>query len=879
MRARLAPVNVADAPGPPRLELTDGWELAGTAPGGCAGPDALAGLEWIPAPVPGTVAGALAAAGDRPEGDIDGGDWWYRLTFDADPAAEGEEVVLTLGGIATIAEVYLNGRRILDSESMYAAHRLDVGDILEGRNQLAICCRALAPALMARRKPRARWRTKLVAEGNLRFFRTMLIGRAPGFAPGPAVAGPFRPVALERRRGLILDDVRLRAGIDGVDGVLRCQLTLRALAGAELPARLPVSLSRNRNDHAGELTVTAGADATATAAGTIRVPGAERWWPHTHGTPALYDLTIGAGPDPLHRARVGFRQLEPSGDLLADGPDLRVNGTQVFARGAVWTPLNQRAPHASPARLRAVLERVAAAGMNMVRIPGIGTYESAAFYDLCDELGILVWQDFMFANLDYPEQDAGFMATITEEVRAVMAQLAPRPSLAVLCGGSEVAQQVAMLGLDPALASGPLYGKLLPALVAEADVDAPYIESAPWGGDLPFRTDRGVANYYGVGAYLRPLEDARRAEVRFAAECLAFANVPDDAALEALAAPGGLAVHHPAWKAGVPRDAGAGWDFDDVRDHYLQLLFATDPGALRYVDPSRFLELSRATSGEVMAEVFGEWRRPQSPCAGGLVLWLTDLRPGAGWGVLDHRGEPKVAYHHLRRALAPVAVWTTDEGLGGVAIHVANDRPQPLNARLRVSLYTDFTRLVDETVEEIELAGRAHLTRNVEAMLGRFVDVAWAYRFGPPVQDLVAVTLERDRGDGPAELISQSFRFPGGRRPADQRTADALGLEAVVEAVPGVGPALRVRSARFAYGVRAEVPGFIPADDAFGVEPGHERVIALSPAPVAAGEPGGAGGEPGGAGGEPGGAGGEPGGAGSLTALNLAGRLRLKPPG
>src|SRR6202035_3043975 len=109
---------------------------------------------------------------------------------------------------------------------------------------------------------------------------------------------------------------------------------------------------------------------------------------------------------------------------------------------------------------------------------------------------------------------------------------------------------------------------------------------------------------------------ARRSEVRFAAECLAFSNVPDEAAVEAVmaGAPGALAVHHPRWKAGVPRDVGTGWDFGDVRDHYLALLFGVDPSELRRVDHERYLELSRAVTGEAMSEVFGEWRRDASPC-------------------------------------------------------------------------------------------------------------------------------------------------------------------------------------------------------------------------------------------------------------------------
>ena len=109
-------------------------------------------------------------------------------------------------------------------------------------------------------------------------------------------------------------------------------------------------------------------------------------------------------------------------------------------------------------------------------------------------------------------------------------------------------------------------------------------------------------------------------------------------------------VHHPRWKAGVPRDAGSGWDFDDVRDHYLALLYGVDPGELRRADPDRYLELSRAVTGEVMAQVFGEWRRGASPCGGGLVLWLRDLVPGAGWGVLDDRGR------HQDRVPPPSAV-------------------------------------------------------------------------------------------------------------------------------------------------------------------------------------------------------------------------------
>jgi beta-mannosidase len=298
----------------------------------------------------------------------------------------------------------------------------------------------------------------------------------------------------------------------------------------------------------------------------------------------------------------------------------------------------------------------------------------------------------------------------------------------------------------------------------------------------------------------------------------------------------------------VPRDVGTGWDFDDVRDHYLELLFGVDPVALRSYDHHRYLELSRAVSGEVMAEVFGEWRRSGSPCGGGILLWLRDLQAGAGWGVLDHTGAPKVAYHHLRRVLAPVAAWTTDEGLGGILAHVANDRPEPLRARLRVALYRDLEQQVDEAHEEIELGPHSALSRNVETILGHFADASWTYRFGPPAQDVVAVTLE-DPGGKP---LSQAFRFPAGR-PLAPEPADRLGLEAAAEPLPDGSARLTVRARRLVNGLRIHAPGWTASDDAFCVEPGGEREVTLRP-----GQPGavldGA----------------------AVTALNLSGRLRVE---
>src|SRR5262249_20142248 len=152
--------------------------------------------------------------------------------------------------------------------------------------------------------------------------------------------------------------------------------------------------------------------------------------------------------------------------------------------------------------------------------------------ELCDELGIMVWQDLMFANFDYP-CDPAFLEACARETDALLDAIETSPSLVVVCGGSEVYQQAAMLGLDPDAARGPPVGRVLPEAVAARRPDLLWVANSPDGSPLPFLPDAHVSHYYGVGAYLAPLEDARRSAVRFASECLAFANIPQASTLQA----------------------------------------------------------------------------------------------------------------------------------------------------------------------------------------------------------------------------------------------------------------------------------------------------------------------------------------------------------
>ncbi len=270
------------------------------------------------------------------------------------------------------------------------------------------------------------------------------------------------------------------------------------------------------------------------------------------------------------------------------------------------------------------------------------------------------------------------------------------------------------------------------------------VPNSPSGGDLPFSVSAGVAHYFGVGAYLRPFEDARRAEVGFASECLAFANVPEP---ESLRRAGLTDPNDPRWPAGVPRDRGADWDFETVRDHYVATLYGADPARLRRDDPERYLALGRAAVAECMEATFAEWRRAQSRTMGGLVLSWRDLAPGAGWGVIAQDGLPKSAWYALKRAFRPVQVMLSDEGLNGLHVHALNETPLPVEAVLRLAFLDAAGKAVVKAERAVTLAPRGAITLTSAEMLGRFFDATCAYRFGPAQHRIAHAILLDSQGD------------------------------------------------------------------------------------------------------------------------------------
>lgn len=793
-------------------QLSEHWRVWKTTPAQYDSPAWIQSASDLPMPAtaPKTVALLLLDSTPQPIEnlfDLDSFDWWYALDFDKPHS--GVKHFLHFDGLATIADIWLNGVLILHAENMFRAYHVDVTEKLQPKNELAICFRSLKEYLEINRK-RPKWKTKLVDHQNLRWVRTTLLGSIPGWTPPVKPIGIWREVRIESVPAACLNDFLLQTSLQIDTGILQIKADISNFTEQSCEILFEV----NGETHS----LFTGYAAIIQIDKELHIPNIRAWMPHTHGAPNLYQARLlfksGDQLQILKEARVGFRQVH----LNRDGGlfQIQINGRSIFARGAVWTVNDVFSLGGDP---KTALTLARDAGMNMLRVGGTMIYEQDEFYDLCDELGIMLWQDFMFANMDYPVKDEAFHENIFIEAAEQLKRLSKHVSVIAYCGNSEVEQQAAMLGIPNAMWRNDWFANELPELVKTHHTYSIYVPSSPSEGLFPFYTSEGATHYYGIGAYRRDVSDVRRADVKFASECLGISNIPDDQTIIKFMRDLALA-DEPKWKSRVPRDSGSDYDFEDVRDHYFAELFGLNPDQVRKQDPGQYLALSRLVSGEIMSRVFSEWRSAYSRCGGGLVWFYKDLLPGAGWGVMDSENNPKAAYYFLKRVFQPIQVLITDEGLQGLHLHVVNETSQSFAGSLEFSMLNNGQVTVAKAVRVIFMEAGQTLTLQAEEMLGGFYDSAYAYRFGAPKHEVSCATLRNNDGN----IISQQFHFPL----KEFSRFDFANVESVLTLLENGSYQLGLRSDVFLYGAEILCEGYRPSDNHFHLMPNEEKTIMLS---------------------------------------------------
>lgn len=796
------------------------WLCCAHRPGLVDNPALLNEIEaiWMPATVPGTVASTLAANNrwsfENPP-EIDTEDWWFVTSFQHRKSTAGTSTHLCFDGLATLAEVWLNGELLLTTDNMFRTYCVDVSDRLKPENRLIIGFRSVSENLKVKR-PRPRWKTNLVNNQQLRWHRTSLQGRIPGWSPPVPAIGPWRGIRLISGP-IIPQHLTVCPRLEGATGVVTVDGQLQTSNSID-HAFLQVG------DHVQSLQLEP-TERGYVVRGTVNVPNVRTWLPHTHGQPYLYECELFLESNGV-RYRIpceslGFRNVQIAS---ADGFQVVVNGQPVYCRGACWTVSDILTLSGTEDQLRHDLTLARDAGVNMLRVGGTMVYENDAFYRLCDELGILVWQDFMFANMDYPVDEESFRNNILAEVSGQLRRLAAHASVVIYCGNSEIEQQAAMLGMPREIWTNSWFAQELPELCGQLHPGCGYVPSTPTGGVLPFHPESGLTHYYGVGAYLRPASDVRRSNVKFTPECLGFSNIPEASILDEITQGGHAVMHDARWKRRVPRDIGAGWDFEDVRDHYLKEIFNVDPVQLRSWDTPKYLQLSRLVPGEMMQQAFSEWRSSHSRNQGGLVWFYKDLWPAAGWGLIDSKGMPKSAYYHLKRVWQSKQLILTDEGLNGLHIHLVNETSQTCEGTVQVQLLKQPNIVVARQELVVRIEGASRRTLSADEILGGFYDASYAYRFGPAHHDVVIVTWF----DSGGQVISEAFHFIRRTVPAIER---AVTLQSSAEVLKENEYQITLETDRFLQGVTVNAKGFLPDDNYFHLPPQRKKTVTFRALP------------------------------------------------
>ncbi|GAA0926966.1 glycoside hydrolase family 2 protein [Virgisporangium aurantiacum] len=824
----------------------DTFSLA-EAPTG-SGPADLRDADWIPAVVPGGVHESLLAAGriehpyhDRNEESIrwiEERDWWYRAQFES--GTGDERTRLVFHGLDTVADVWLNGRHLGHHENMFRPAEFDVTHALTGHNDILVRFR---PPLAGLTPPAA---AVTMAERIATAFSTSTEDSEVGlpealplatlrrkatfswgwdFGPRVPSIGIWRPVELVRGNQAAITGHHLRTdAITATTADLTVTVEVDAFAGNPTGLSARVTLVAPAG---GAHSVTLKIEGTESSA-PIHIDNAELWWTHDLGTPALYDVHIELLADDgrtLDRRtdRVGLRTIE-----LDRSPDpeggrqfrFRLNGVPLFARGANWIPADMLVGSVDEARYRALIGLARDADMTMLRIWGGGVYEHDAFYAVTDELGILVWHDFMFACIDYPSADPVLQREVTLEAEYQVRRLRNRASMALWCGNNEVqlVHGFAYQNYEPGDWGWDFFHRILPAAVARHDGSVPYWPGSPWGEDPEegWMACNGVRDgdrhawevWHGFdfGAGGGPYDDPGQARHhrryandrgRFISEFGIHAS-PELSTLERWIPASSLTIHSESFDAhnkDNPKNKG---------DAVLAIVTGLPTTMEQYVD------FTMAAQAEGLKFGVEHYRRRQPHCGGTLVWQFNDVWPGFSWSVVDHDAVPKAGYYALRRAFAPVLA-SFAETAGGFELWVSNSTPRPVTTAATVTL-TDVHGVPGSTFE-VAVSLAADESRCV-----------WA-------------RSERPRTGEWAWVHSADGAFPINRFFAGEVRDLSLGAEAPQWTVERTGPAtatVTIRATALTYQARVTtgVPGVRYSDNYVDLRPGDRATIVLANLPT-----------------------------------------------
>ena len=609
----------------------------------------------IPATVPGTVHQDLQAAGKIPDPFFGNNaldikwvpekTWIYSRTFDA-PAdlLKNKHVVLRCEGLDTIATVTLNDKELGTADNMFRTWEFDVRDDLQaGANKITIRFKPFK-AYINEFVEAAKGKGPNTSYPGISNVRKALYSNGWDFGPQLPATGIYRNIQIVGYDEARLTGVLTQTQVEpGKPAVVTLKPQLADAVGDGLKVRATMTL-------AGKPVATVTGPATSPI--ELKVTDPKLWWPNNMGDHPLYDIVVdvldrsGAVAD-SRTQRVGLRKIElirpDPGFHAVKGPfaegakplRLRVNGREIFSRGASWIPADMFLPRTTPGHIRNLLTQARDANFNFVRSWGGGYYEEQAFFDTCDELGLMVWTDFKFACNGYPGKNPAFADNVRNEVAEQVTRLSPHPSIAVWCGNNEIEAIVNNYKVMSQEQYDLLFRDLIGGTVKKLLPTVEYVTGSPDEGD--------EHNWWvwHVGANFEKYRESHGWMTEFG-----FQSFPLPGTVNSFTAP-------------EDRDSVQSKVMNSHQHNRRGNEIITNQIARYFNTPKDFesmLWLSQINQAYGLLIGIEHWRSEWPKSSGAFIWQLDDCWPGTSWSIVDYYARPKAAMYSVKAGYAPVMV-------------------------------------------------------------------------------------------------------------------------------------------------------------------------------------------------------------------------------
>ena len=790
------------------IDLSGTWSLTSTD-----------GAHAAPMPVPGDVHSALLSAGliadpyagrnERQVQWVAQKDWAIERSFELAPEMLEGDWYLDIASIDTVASVYVNGMLVLDTDNCFRRYRPDVTEALKaGENRLKVLIRSSIAAGAARQAEQpffVPWHSgnSPIPNGNMLRKPQCHFGWDWNIAIAPL--GIYGEIALRKLEVARVEHVTTRQ-FHHADGAVDLYVTVTF--HAEEPGILPVHFSLGEERVRFDVGVNAG---ETLLTHMFRIANPALWWPAGHGEQAIYLVRVETSGETVLR-RIGLRQVELVTDEDEAGSRfaLKVNGRGIFCRGANWIPADALPSRITPAGVRDLLQSAVDANMNMIRVWGGGSYEPDWFYDLCDELGLMVWQDFMFACNLYPST-VDFLDNVAAEVDYQVRRLASHPSIVLWCGDNELVGaltwfEASRANRDRYLVSYDRLNRTIELAMKKAAHGAIWWPSSPASGYLDFgdawhADGSGDMHYWSVWHENKSFDDYRAVRPRFCSE-FGFQSYTSMPVMRTFAEPTDMNIASPVMES-HQKNAGGNERIAGTMFRYFRFP----------KDFASFVYLSQIQQGLAIRTAVDYWRSLKPHCMGTLYWQLNDTWPVASWSSLDYGGSWKAMHYMARRFFQPVAVAAIPSKDGEtIGFSVVNDTAETVTVTLETWL--------------VSLSGERRAFRSAEG------------RCGPDRAEMLFSVFSADLPED--MLLFWSFAASNGMHgeghhvPVNYKTLDLQASGLALDAAPREDGAFAVTASasRLALHVmlEADVAGRW-SDNAFDLTAGERRTVIFTPAP------------------------------------------------